>query len=88
MGDALRSLNGPVRPLFSFPQNDEKTAIVRASNKGAGSHFEKNEGGIQGGQPGRRGTVSKRNETKKPSPSHVICDLAASFIHLSSDDSP
>ena len=76
MGDALRSSNGPVRPLFHFPKTTKKTEIVRASNKGAGSHFEKHEGGVQGGQPGRRGAVSKRNETKKPSPSQIICDLA------------
>jgi hypothetical protein len=45
-------------PLFHFPSRQKKT-IIRASKRGAGSHFEKNEGGIQAGLPERRGTSQR-----------------------------
>ena len=66
MGDALRSFNGLVRPLFSFPKAT-KHCDRRRVKKGAGSHFEKNGGGVQAGQPRRRGSVSDRDEIKKQS---------------------
>jgi len=46
------------------------------------SHFEISEAGIQAGQPERRGTVSQRNETKKPFPSQIICGLAPTCERL------
>ena len=45
-------------PFFISPI-DKKTTIVRASTRGAGSHFEKNAGGIQAGLPARRGTSQR-----------------------------
>lgn len=83
MGDAPRSFNGLVRPLFSFPQSGETLRSSARQKNGAGSHFEKHEGGVQAGMPRRRGTVSKRNETKKQSPSQIIWDLAAGIVSQS-----
>jgi len=76
-GDAPRSFHGQGRPVFQAPQRKEKHGDrLRVKKGGAGSHFETKEGGIQAGQPGRRGTISTRNETQTPFPSHVIRDLA------------
>jgi hypothetical protein len=63
-------------PFFHLPTATKYCDRRRAKKNGAGSHFEKNEGGVKAGQPGRRGSVSKRNETNKQSPSQIICGLA------------
>ena len=76
LGGAPRSFNGQVRPPFSSPQTTKKPRSSARKKTGAGSYFEKNEGGVQAGQPGRRGPVSEKNETNKQSPSQIICDLA------------
>ena len=65
-------------PFFHLPTATKNCDRRRAKKNGAGSHFEKNGGGVKAGQLGRRGTISEKNETNKQSPSQIICDLAPS----------
>lgn len=68
---------------FSFPQSGEKLRSSARKKQRGGVHFEEKEGGVQAGQPGRRGTISEKNETNKQSPSQIICGLATN--HLGQD---
>jgi hypothetical protein len=81
LGDAPRSINDSVRPPFSFPQSDEKLrSAARQSSGGRGPILRNSRAGSKAGQPGRRGTVSKNNETNKQFPSQIICDLASKLV--------